>query len=42
MKKGFKQLKRLKGVLGVSVLLIVAFVYAMFQGGFVSWFLFLS
>ncbi|PZX04496.1 uncharacterized protein (DUF58 family) [Psychrobacillus insolitus] len=40
MKKGFKQLKRLKGVLGVSVLLIAAFVYAMFQGGFVSWFLF--
>lgn len=32
--------KKLKGIGGVLLLLVVAFVYAMFQGGFVSWFLF--
>ncbi|TQR19629.1 DUF58 domain-containing protein [Psychrobacillus vulpis] len=40
MIKWFKQLKKLKGVFGLTTLLIAAFVYAMFQGGFVSWFLF--
>lgn len=40
MKLGFKRLKKLKGVLGIIVLLVGTFVYAMFQGGFVSWFLF--
>ncbi|WP_391117580.1 DUF58 domain-containing protein [Psychrobacillus sp. L3] len=35
-----KGLKHLKGVLGVILLLVSAFIYAMFQGGFVSWFLF--
>ncbi len=33
-------MKKWKGFLGVLFLLVVAFVYAMFQGGFVSWFLF--
>ncbi|WP_277586091.1 DUF58 domain-containing protein [Psychrobacillus antarcticus] len=32
--------KKIRGVVGVLFLLVVAFVYAMFQGGFVSWFLF--
>ena len=33
-------LKKYKGFIGILLLLVVAFVYAMFQGGFVSWFLF--
>ena len=36
----FVGIKKWKGFLGVLFLLVVAFVYAMFQGGFVSWFLF--
>ena len=36
----YKRLKKLKGIVGLMFLLVVAFVYAMFQGGFVSWFLF--
>lgn len=35
-----KGLKHLKGVLIIILLLVSAFIYAMFQGGFVSWFLF--
>lgn len=38
--KWLQPLKKLKGVIGVITLLLVVFVYAMFQGGFVSWFLF--
>ncbi len=34
------ELKKLKGFVGVLTLMVAAFVYAMFQGGFVSWFLF--
>lgn len=33
-------LRKLKGFIGILLLLLVAFMYAMFQGGFVSWFLF--
>jgi len=40
MMQWLKRLKKLKGFTGILFLLIVAFVYAMFQGGFVSWFLF--
>ncbi|MEI4771435.1 DUF58 domain-containing protein [Psychrobacillus sp. FJAT-51614] len=40
MMRGLKQLKKLKGVISVFILLVASFVYAMFQGGFVSWFLF--
>ena len=40
MKKLFNRWKKIRGFLGVLFLLVVAFVYAMFQGGFVSWFLF--
>ncbi|TQR11010.1 DUF58 domain-containing protein [Psychrobacillus soli] len=42
MKKRLKRLRRFKGFVGIMFLLIVTFVYAMFQGGFVSWFLFYS
>lgn len=35
-----KGLKKYKGFIGILVLLLGTFVYAMFQGGFVSWFLF--
>ncbi|MFF2754867.1 DUF58 domain-containing protein [Psychrobacillus sp. NPDC058041] len=35
-----KGVKHLKGVLIIILLLVSAFIYAMFQGGFVSWFLF--
>ncbi|GGA40218.1 DUF58 domain-containing protein [Psychrobacillus lasiicapitis] len=40
MKQRLKRLRPLKGLVGIIFLLIVAFFYAMFQGGFVSWFLF--
>lgn len=40
MMKVFQSLQKLKGVLLLFVLLVAAFVYAMFQGEFVSWFLF--
>ena len=40
MKQLLKSWKKIRGVVGVLFLLVVAFVYAMFQGGFVSWFLF--
>ncbi|WP_313893485.1 DUF58 domain-containing protein [Psychrobacillus sp.] len=40
MTKWLGQLKKLKGVTGILVLLVATFVYAMFQGGFISWFLF--
>lgn len=40
MRKWFQRIKALKGFIGIWILLIAAFVYAMFQGGFVSWFLF--
>ncbi|SDN70057.1 Uncharacterized conserved protein, DUF58 family, contains vWF domain [Psychrobacillus sp. OK028] len=40
MKLLFNRWRRVRGVVGVLFLLVVAFVYAMFQGGFVSWFLF--
>lgn len=40
MTKWLRQLKKLKGVTGIVALLVAAFVYAMFQGGFISWFLF--
>lgn len=42
MRQRIKRLRKLKGFVGISFLLIVTFVYAMFQGGFVSWFLFYS
>lgn len=42
MKQRLKRLRQLKGFIGTIFLLIVTFVYAMFQGGFVSWFLFYS
>lgn len=40
MIRGLRQLKKLKGVVSIFILLVASFVYAMFQGGFVSWFLF--
>ncbi|MFJ7827758.1 DUF58 domain-containing protein [Psychrobacillus sp. NPDC096623] len=40
MKLLFSRWRRIRGVVGVLFLLVVAFIYAMFQGGFVSWFLF--
>lgn len=40
MKQLLNRWKKIQGVAGVLFLLVVAFVYAMFQGGFVSWFLF--
>ncbi|SES38840.1 DUF58 domain-containing protein [Psychrobacillus sp. OK032] len=40
MKQRFNRLRPLKGLVGITFLLIVTFVYSMFQGGFVSWFLF--
>ncbi|QUG42977.1 DUF58 domain-containing protein [Psychrobacillus sp. INOP01] len=40
MKRLLNRWKKIQGVVGVLFLLVVAFVYAMFQGGFVSWFLF--
>mgnify|MGYP001335259657 CR=1 FL=1 len=33
---------RLRGLLTLLVLLVLSFIFAMFQGGFVSWFLFFS
>lgn len=40
MKRLLNRWRKIRGVVGVLFLLVVAFVYAMFQGGFVSWFLF--
>ena len=40
MKLLLNRWRKIRGVVGVLFLLVVAFVYAMFQGGFVSWFLF--
>lgn len=40
MKQRLKRLRQLKGFVGITFLLIITFVYAMFQGEFVSWFLF--
>ena len=40
MKHLLNRWKKIRGIVGLLFLLVVAFVYAMFQGGFVSWFLF--
>lgn len=42
MKKYFQRLKEIWKLLTLFFLIIVTFSYAMFQGGFVSWFLFYS
>lgn len=40
MKQLLNRWKKIRGVIGILFLLVIAFIYAMFQGGFVSWFLF--
>jgi uncharacterized protein (DUF58 family) len=42
MKAFFKQYQAIFGVIGLILIVMSSFAYAMFQGGFVSWFLFYS
>ncbi|WP_078382314.1 DUF58 domain-containing protein [Sutcliffiella halmapala] len=42
MKAFFQKIKKLSKLVSFIFLVVITFVYAMFQGGFVSWFLFFS
>lgn len=42
MKEWFRQNRTIFGVIGLILIVLSSFAYAMFQGGFVSWFLFYS
>ena len=42
MKKIFQSLRKLWKLFSLLLLILITFSYAMFQGGFVSWFLFYS